>query len=155
MASRMRNGNVDTTRTMRNRHRAGRAISSAALVLLLLPIAAYGAASSEPFDEITAQIVSTIDHFDNDSTTDWDFTQVTPAQIAIAGQANGGTFTNGLTTQSAGDRAIFLNYNGISPTNDGGGMKRVRVPDLDSINLMEITSLWIRSIWATILSDIL
>lgn len=71
-------------------------------------------ASNEDFDGITAQIVSNTDHFNNDSTTDWDFTQGTQAQIAIAGNANGGTFTNGLSNDGSGDRIIFLNYNGLT-----------------------------------------
>ena len=98
-----------------------KAMTSAALVLFVLPVAAHGQVASENFDGITAQIVPSTDHFDNDSMTDWDFTQATDAQIAIAGQNNGGSFTNGLTNQYPGDQAIFLNYNGISPTQGGSG----------------------------------
>lgn len=97
-----------------------KAIASAALVLFVLPVAAHGLAASEDFDGIIAQIVFRTDHFNNDSTTDWDFTQATMARIAVAGQNNGGTFTNGLTNQYLGDQAIFLNYDGISPANGGG-----------------------------------
>jgi len=93
-----------------------KAMTSAALVLFVLPVAAHGQVASENFDGISAQIAPSTDHFDNDSMTDWDFTQATDAQIAIAGQSNGGGFTNGLTNQYPGDQAIFLNYNGISPT---------------------------------------
>ena len=71
-------------------------------------------AANEDFDGITAQIVSNTDHFNNDSTTDWNFTQGTDAQIAVAGNANGGTFTNGLSNDGASDRIIFLNYNGLT-----------------------------------------
>ncbi|MCJ9429646.1 DUF4347 domain-containing protein [Kordiimonas marina] len=74
-------------------------------------------AANEDFDSITAQIVSNTDHFNNDSTVDWNFHQGTDAQIAIAGNANGGTFTNGLSNDGAGDRIIFLNYNGLTSNN--------------------------------------
>lgn len=88
----------------------GRAAKQALLALwLLMPMTAFAAVSSENFDGITAQIVS-----NKSSVTfhGWTYGYRTiPSQTAVAGYANGGTFTYGLTNDYVADRGIFLNYN--------------------------------------------
>lgn len=92
------------------------------LLLLLLPCIVSALVSSENFDGITAQIISNTssacDQVLDPTCASWDhwywFQGPQPAQIAIAGQKNGSTFTNGLTTQSTNDLALFLNYNGLT-----------------------------------------
>ncbi len=107
----------------RNKKVTGRhSILSLLALLLILPGAVFAAVSSEDFDGITAQILSATDEFYNDSAIEWTFGQgPSTAQIAIAGTANGGTFTNGLSSDSTGDRVIFLNYNGCVASTGGSG----------------------------------
>jgi VCBS repeat-containing protein len=77
-------------------------------------------ASNEDFQGISPQIQSNSDHFNNDSETDWNFTQTdTPAQVAVAGQNNGPAFNNDLTNDFVGDQGIFMNYNDLANTTFG------------------------------------
>lgn len=82
---------------------------------LLVPGAVFAAVSSEDFDTIPAQIVPPTSFFNNGSSVDWTFGQgPSNAHIAIAGNSNGGTFTNGLSNDFSGDSVLFLNYDGCT-----------------------------------------
>lgn len=91
------------------------------LLILLLPCTVMAAAPSEDFDGINAQIISDRPSTSNpDSLFDpphdqWTYGHgPTDALIAVAGINNGGTFTNGLSDDYAGDQVLFLNFDGTS-----------------------------------------
>ncbi len=86
----------------------------ALLLLLLLPAAGLAQVSSENFDSFVAQIISNTPSTAPPSAWDnWTFGHgPNTAQITLAGVNNGGTFTNGLSNDYAGDQVLFLNYNG-------------------------------------------
>ncbi len=108
--------NVEAAYTTETRNMLKKTLMTAVLMLFLIPVVALGL-SDEDFDGIVAQIKNTTTFFDDSGTLEWTFTQVTAAQIAVAGMNNGGTFTNGLTNSYPGDQAIFLNYDALTSDN--------------------------------------